>query len=189
MGETIDGGGFLQRDIDELDQLDDDDFRDTLARRLDSVAGNTLFWRMLCHPTLVERTLGCLEEIADELSAEVTRRRLLPTHYEAKRLNVLNHRIGMVNAAMVRATGRVHTIEDKLTINIDLVRRLALAVDAHRLACIGQNLAPEPHDLALWEKLDEFRLPRHGVTGEGHSLAEQIAAGRWQHPVEVTDRG
>ncbi len=185
MGETIDGGGFLQRDIDALDNLDDDAFRDTLARRLDSVADNTIFWRMLCHPTLVERTLGCLEEIADELSAEVKKRRLPATHYEVKRLNVINHRINMANAAMVKATGLVRTIEDELTVNKVMLKQLALAVDAHRMACISQNLAPEPHDLKLWEKLDEFRLPRQGVAGEGPSLAEQIAAGRWQHPVEV----
>lgn len=172
-----------QGDIDALDHLDDDDFRGVIARRLDTDPRNKKIWKMLCHPLLLDRTLGCLEEMADEIAADVEARRLPPVHGKVKRLNVVNKRIEMVQAAQARFTGQVHTMDDELVVQKHLVKELALAVDAHRLACVGLDLAPEPHDVALWDMLDELRLPDRDGRGSP-SLAEMIAAGWWKHETQ-----
>jgi hypothetical protein len=60
-----------------------------------------------------------------------------------------------------------------------LVRALAQAVNGHRLASIGAGLDPEPHDVALWDVLDELRLPSR--RGEPPSLADLLTSAnpRW----------
>lgn len=169
-----------QGDVDALDRLDDDDFRSVVARRLDTDPRNKKIWKMLCHPLLLERTLGCLEEMAEEMAADIKARQLPPVHGKVKRLNLVLKRIEMVRAAEVRTNGQVRTLSEEVVALRHLVKQLGLAIDAHRLACIGQDLTPEPHDLELWEKLDEFRLPAY-VKDQGPSLAEMIAAGWWKH--------
>jgi hypothetical protein len=49
----------------------------------------------------------------------------------------------------------------------DAARRLAVAIDRHREACVQEGIDPEPHDRALWNVLLEVRVP-HG--------SEQVAA-------------
>lgn len=181
---VITDSDLSQSVIDALDDLDDDAFLSVILRRLDPLPTNKAIWRALCHPTLVDRTLGCLEELAEEMAADIKRRALTQVHGKAKQLGIVKSRILMANGAATREPARaaVHArIEADREMTRQLLRRLTLAVNAHRLACIDLNLAPEPHDLALWETLDELRLPGEGQEGAGPSLAEQIAAGRWYH--------
>lgn len=173
-----------QSDIEKLDDLDDDPFRIFIIDHLDTLPpANKQIWRTLCHPTLVDRTIGCLEELVDDLTAEVKRRALPAAHGKAKRLNIVKMRLGMANAAAASYLSHVHHVGDEVAMVKGLLRHLAFAVDAHRLACVGLDLAPEPHDLALWNMLDELRLVSMDGSGPGPSLAEQIVSGRWRQPV------
>jgi len=167
--------------IKALDDLEDDAFLSVILRRLGTLPTNRAIWKGLCDPVLIDRTIGCLEELAEEMGEDVRRRALPAAHGKAKQLNVVGTRLQMARAAALRREDRVARIETVREMTHQLLRRLTLAVNTHRLACIEQNLSPEPHDLALWETLDELRLPEAGQEGAGPSLAEQIADGRWYH--------
>lgn len=176
--------------VQSLDDLDDDAFLSLVMWRLDPLPTNKAIWKALCHPALIDRTLGCLEELADEMGEDAHRRALPAAHGKVRRLNLVEDRIRMAKGTVIREpirdAERVRTAEEYLKQKL-VLKQLALAVNAHRLACIEQNLTPEPHDLALWEALDELRLPE-GREGAGPSLAEQIASGRWYHaPMSTSD--
>jgi hypothetical protein len=89
--------------INALDDLDDDQFRNAVSWHLDpKPAVNKRVWRMLCHPTLVDRTLGCLEEMADELGEEVRRKGFPSTHAKVKRFNLVKARLKSAQARIER---------------------------------------------------------------------------------------
>jgi len=58
----------------------------------------------------------------------------------------------------------------------DAARRLAVAIDRHREACVREGIDPEPHDQALWEVLSKVRIP-HG--SEQVAAADLLADGVW----------
>ena len=58
----------------------------------------------------------------------------------------------------------------------DAARRLAVAIDQHRQACVQEGIDPEPHDRALWDVLRMVRVP-HG--SEMVAAADLLADGVW----------
>lgn len=164
-------------EIERLDALDDDTFRTLVEANLDGYADSKQLWNALCHTALVERTAGCLDELAEELESSITTRMLGTGHHKVKRLNAVRHRIKMVAA---RAKRQPNLVGERVGAYHDILRRLTLAVDTHRRACIAADLAPEPHDTALWEALDELRLPTRSLDPATFpTLADCVAGGRW----------
>jgi hypothetical protein len=58
----------------------------------------------------------------------------------------------------------------------DAVRRLAVAIWAHRQACQAEDIEPESHDLALWAALDRVTVPYYGGSATVSMLLDQ---GTW----------
>lgn len=183
MTDTVDTG-ILQRDVEAIDELDDDTFRGLVEKRIEDTPSNRATWKILYHPTLIERVEGCLEELAEELSDEIMARGFSPGHHKAKQLRLVNHRLHQLHAVSKavaeRRMGNVSGKEREKQETRALVRNLALAIDAHRQECIRQDLSPEPHDVMLWGVLDALTLPAGGDK-QGPTLAEVITAGHWRH--------
>lgn len=162
--------------VAELDGLDDDAFRRIIEENVPTATGRRALWAAACHSRLVDRTAGCLEEIADDLQQAIRTRGLAPGHFKHKRLAEVRNRMRMVEARADRSADHQAHTDREADAYKRLVRRIGLAVNDHRLACIAANLAPEPHDLALWAALDDLRLPGAETSP---TIAEQIASGRW----------
>lgn len=176
-------------EVEALDQLDDEEFLRLVQANIDTGTGDKQLWVALVHPTVVERTAGCLDELAEALERFIAAKQLGPAHFKVRLLNQVRARVRQANAAAERAAGHHAARADELTEAKKLLRALAFAVNDHRQACIALDLAPEPHDVALWEALEDLRLPAHGPAVEqGPSLADLIVSGRWAR-AEVTSRG
>lgn len=177
-------------EVERLDALDDDEFACVVEAHISSATGDPSVWTALCHPALVGRTAGCLDELAEVLGEDVSRRGLPRAHYATKRLGVVRNRRQQVEAALGRAErAAVHRehMRRQQAVDRELLRQLTLAVDAHRCACIAANLEPEPHDLTLWAALDELRLPAYDPgTTEGPTLAEMLISAIWYNPAAVS---
>lgn len=61
----------------------------------------------------------------------------------------------------------------------EAVRRLATAIAEHRQASAEGGFDPEPHDQALWQALEETRVPLYGRT---IPVAELLEDGVWHRP-------
>lgn len=96
------GPDIFRRDAEAIDDLDDDAFRDLIEKRLDTSGGNSALWKLLCHPSLIERTWGCLDEMAEELDEEVARRGLKSNHFKSRRAAVVKTRRRQVEAMEAR---------------------------------------------------------------------------------------
>lgn len=68
-----------------------------------------------------------------------------------------------------------------------IARVLAVAVDTHRRACLDANVAPEPHDIALWSALEELSVPAGADGAVPPTLAEMVVSGRWHSPLTVPE--
>lgn len=175
-------------EVNRLDHLDDDAFRRLIEANIDTATGSRQLWVALCHPVLVDRTAGCLDEIVEDLERHIADRKVGPGHHKVKVLNATLTRVRQVNAHAGRAADHQGYRDAEMGAIRHLLRDLTFAVDAHRRACIDLDLAPEPHDVALWSALEELRLPAGDSRLEqGPSLAEQIVSGRWAPvPAEVS---
>lgn len=179
-------------DVAYLDELGDEEFKQTVMANLDQARGDRRIWAALCHAANNDRAVGCLEEILEELQADVATRRLPATHHKTKLANVVRLRLSQVQAATAREErrGQRRVAHDERILTEHeavrlLLRRLTLAVNDHRLACIDADLTPEEHDLALWQALEELVMPNTDPTSPARcSLADLIVQGVWHH-VEV----
>jgi hypothetical protein len=184
----------LPADVERVDSIDDTQFERLITSNLAPSPESRAVWVALCHPAVSDRTAGCLDEMAEVLERKIAGRHLPATHGHVKWLNMIRTRIQQVEGARVRhdrdharwvehqrSEGRV---ADETR---DLLRRLALAVNAHRLACVAADLAPEAHDLDLWAALDDLRTPSFDPerADGGPSLAELITSRIW-YPGNVT---
>lgn len=177
-------------EVERLDQLDDDAFQRLVETNIDTATGDKQLWVALCHPVLVDRTAGCLDEMVEKLERHITTRMLGAGHHKVKVLNAVNTRVRQVNAHAGRAANHQGYRDAEMGAVRALLRHLAVAVNTHRRACIDLDLAPEPHDIALWSTLEELRLPASDPrVEEGPSLAEQIVSGRWAAPEAVGSNG
>lgn len=169
-----------------LDDLDDDAFRTLIASRMSTIPGNNQLWTTLCDADLIDRTAGCLDEMAELLAEIVTSRQLPRDHPTTRRLNLINNRRSMVDARANRIAGHQAARADMASNLFAVLRDLTLAVNEHRLACIAANLSPEPHDLTLWAQLDELQLPNAGDPEQAVTLAERVTSGHWYRAEAVS---
>lgn len=176
--------------VDALDQLDDDDYLNLIVGNLDSATGDKQLWTTLCHPDLVDRTAGCVEEIVEGLERYVAAKGVGPGHAKARQLTAARARLRQANARAGRQVAHYTRQEGDLLAYRLLIKQLTLAINGHRLACITANLAPEQHDLSLWAALEELRLPSGDPRqAAGPSLAEQVVSGRWAQQEAVASHG
>lgn len=165
-------------DVEAIDSIDDNAFRDLVVKRAWTDPANNKIWTILCDQALIERTAGCLDEIVEELTADVEKGKLPNTHGKVRQLSVFTSRLKMVNARLARMANHQAGRDDDLAVFRRRTRELAVAINQHRLACIAADLSPEDHDVALWDLLDELGMPSHGRE-EVPSLADMLA-GPWK---------
>jgi hypothetical protein len=81
-----------------------------------------------------------------------------------------------LQAAKATAASHGERIAEERRAYRDAARRLAVAIDRHRQACVQEGIDPEPHDRALWDVLRTVRVP-HG--GELVAAADLLTDGVW----------
>jgi hypothetical protein len=171
--------GSADDDVQYLLDMDDREFRTFVLEHLGRNEPDRV-WRALTDPEVVLDTT----EVLREKCAEVTEAARVPgidRELRGRRerfLRLVQFRLGQVREAR-RVRHQQLALERRDEFEV-LARTLALAVNAHRLACVAADLAPEPHDVALWDLLDDLRLPGDGDHAESLTLAEAVLRGIWR---------
>lgn len=147
----------LDSDVDTLLAMPRRAYSDLVCDNL--AAGKDDAWAIYLHPRLIQLTYSVLIRKRSVL-ARLTRdtRESAESRVGRRRwafIEKLESRIQQVEAAMPEAV---------LTSDRNTARRLFAAIQAHRRACIANQVTPEPWDLALWKAVDDLV----GLPEEGH---------------------
>lgn len=164
--------------VEELAELSDRDLGDYIAENLTADDA----WPALLSPDMAKRTRGRLNTLKSAAIQQAQHNASAMAklvydewwqHRGRAALDAINRRRNMAE----RAAQREHVVrtEAKARETMQLVRRLAVGIQRHRLACIGAGLNPEVHDRELW-KLLELRF---GGDEPGTSLNEVLGTGAW----------
>lgn len=140
-------------------------------------------WAELLKPDILGKTKDALSELHRDLSETVAeKKRTLPTYRYVNWRRIEGDRTKEWLTARSRQVKKAaHEIHQELmgrTTNEGrhLARRLATAIQRHRLACVAAGLDPEPHDRELWSLLGSLTA-QFGT--ERWTLDEAIGRGVW----------
>ncbi|NUS82800.1 MAG: hypothetical protein HOY75_08600 [Streptomyces sp.] len=142
----------LDTDVDTLLAMPRRAYAELVCDNL--AAGKDDAWAAYLHPRLIQLTYSVLVRKRAML-ARLTRdtRESAETRVGRRRwafIEMLEDRIQQVEAAMPDAV---------LTSDRGTARRLFAAIQAHRRACIANQVTPEPWDLMLWKAVDDLVAP------------------------------
>lgn len=177
--------GSLDDDVDYLLDLDDVEFIQFITNNVNPAAPSRV-WDALLDDDLVIRTRRALGSKHQDMLQQIATRSAAndnefdPTYREWRsRIDLLMRFFAKrINEAKQACRDRHERVTAQLTTRLrGTVRQLAVAVYEHRNAVVAAGLAPEPHDLALWDLLDEIELPAD--TDDPKTLAALLVSGVW----------
>lgn len=179
-----------------LQDLSDHDFEDILLKHAHPPVRDPHVWAELVSPALIERSRQTLIAMHGRNSGAIQRRKARLTTFQAQcirkgqqgheawlrakadyetwKLSATN--FGRTVSAALAEVNDIVTLRSQTADNTGRLQaqlNTALnAIRAHRAACGDAELAPEPHDLTLWETLQSI------AAGNAELLVHRPAVGR-----------
>lgn len=189
-------GRAARRPTLPLHALSDTEFEDVLLKHAHPPVRDPQIWAELTAPTLIGRSRQTLIAMHARNSGAIQRRKARLTEFHADcvaqgqpghaawlraKADYENWKLGAANfgRTVSAALAEINDIEALRSQTIDSAGRLQAqlnyllnAIRAHRTACDEANVAPEPHDITLWETLESV-----AVAGTGDLVVQGRAVG------------
>jgi hypothetical protein len=179
-----------------LRALSDRDFEDVVVRNAHPPTRDRQTWSQLTAPDVIGRTRQTLTDMHARNSGAMRRKKadLTAFHAECLKKSEGGHeawvrakaeyeqwRVGASNFERM-VSGALAEVNDIWDLRGQqrgssgvLQAQLACALDAirtHRDACDTADIEPEPHDLALWNTLEDVAATNDALTSQGSGVAD-----------------
>lgn len=163
--------------------MEDDDFEKFVKSNI-SQGSPAKVWDVLLDPDVAHRTKATLAGMLTSVRGQLETYRVDPSTNTAEWAKSASRFYMMATRRQAQAKTAVREAqhlfdEDQRREARHVLRKLAVGVNAHRLACIAADLTPEPHDLELWKLFDELTLPANDRGADEVSLALLVTSGAW----------
>ncbi len=173
--------------LQTLDSFSAQEFEQVVLINAAQHKRNTAMWEALTSPQIIERTHGALAIAIQRNSAAMSARRPddasgaseSDSAYKAWRRSAVSFG-NLVQGALQEVKQKRKQILREADLRAaeryrQNIRDIALAIADHQRAIVDAGATPSPHDLKLWECLDNVRLP-HGACSTPTSLRELVAS-------------